>query len=245
MRDAFDYTPELFAYYGGYPGAADMIKDEKRWRDYINNSLIETTVSRDVLQMATINKPKLLRNLFQLGGQYSSQVLSFTKIMGQLQDAGNTVTLSHYLELLGSAGLLVGLEKYSTNQLKVRSSSPKFQVYNNALLTAQSQMTYKDFQTEPKVRGRVVESAIGTHLLAAATDNYKVQYWKDSNYEVDYIITNGKKTIAIEVKTLSLTKHSGMERFDKLHKPDKKLLINDGGISWQEFLEIDPNLLFQ
>lgn len=245
MRDAFDLTAEQFAYYGGYPASVDLMKNEKRWKDYINSSLIETTVSKDILQMQLIYKPKLLRNLFQLGGQYSSQILSYNKILGQLQDAGNTTTLSNYLDLLSGAGLLTGLEKYSTNQLKVRSSSPKFQVYNNALLTAQSSMTFKEFQTNPKIRGRIVESSIGAHLLASSTDNYKVQYWNESNYEVDFVLTNGKKTIAIEVKTISITKHSGMEKFVKLYKPDKMILINENGMSWEEFLTINPNLLFE
>lgn len=245
MRDAFDFTPDQYAYFGGYPGAADMIKNEKRWRDYINNSLIETTVSKDILQMELIYKPKLLRNLFQLGSQYSSQILSFNKILGQLQDAGNTTTLSHYLNLLSGAGLLTGLEKYSTNQLKVRSSSPKFQVYNNALLTAQSPMSWKEFTVNPKLRGRVIESAVGTHLLAHSTDNYKLQYWNESNAEVDFVITNGKKVVAIEVKSYSTSKHSGMEKFMKLYDVDKSILINDSGMSWQEFLIIDPNLMLK
>jgi len=245
MRDAFDFSPEQYAYFGGYPGAADMIKNEKRWRDYINNSLIETTVSKDILQMELIYKPKLLRNLFQLGGQYSSQILSYNKILGQLQDAGNTTTLSNYLSLLNGAGLLTGLEKYSTNQLKVRSSSPKFQVYNNALLTAQSPMTWKEFTINPKLRGRIIESAVGTHLLAGSTDNYKLQYWNESNAEVDFILTNGKKVVAIEVKSYSVGTHSGMEKFMSKFKVDKSLLVNDNGMSWQEFLKIDPNLLLK
>lgn len=245
MREAFDYSPEQYAYFGGYPGAADMIKNEKRWRDYINNSLIETTVSKDILQMELIYKPKLLRNLFQLGGQYSSQILSFNKILGQLQDAGNTTTLSHYLNLLSGAGLLTGLEKYSTNQLKVRSSSPKLQVFNNALLTAQSPMTWKEFTINPKLRGRVIESAVGTHLLASSTDSYKLQFWNESNAEVDFVLTNGKKVVAVEVKSYSVSTHSGMEKFMSKFEVDKSILINDNGMSWQEFLTIDPNLLLR
>lgn len=245
MRDAFDFSPEQYAYFGGYPGAADMIKNEKRWRDYINNSLIETTVSKDILQMELIYKPKLLRNLFQLGGQYSSQILSFNKILGQLQDAGNTTTLSHYLNLLSGAGLLTGLEKYSTNQLKVRSSSPKFQVYNNALLTAQSPMTWEEFNINPKLRGRVIESAVGAHLLAYSTDNYKLQYWNESNAEVDFVLTNGKKVVALEVKSYSTNRQSGMQKFVNQYKVDKSILINDSGMSWKEILTIDPNLMLK
>ena len=243
MRDAFDFTAEQYAYFGGYPGAAELIGNEKRWRDYIVNSLIETTVNKDVLQLSNIYKPKLLKNLFFLGCQYSSQILSFNKILGQLQDAGNTTTLSNYLELLGSAELLTGLEKYSTNQLKSRASSPKFQVFNNALLTAQSAITFEDFKTNPKLRGRIVESAIGAHLLSDKT--YKLQYWNESNNEVDFIYNDKNNVVAIEVKSYSLGKHSGLEKFKSKHSINKALLIGSDGISWEKFLEIEPKLIFE
>lgn len=243
MRDAFDFTAEQYAYFGGYPGAAELIGNEKRWRDYIVNSLIETTVNKDVLQLSNIYKPKLLKNLFYLGCQYSSQILSYNKILGQLQDAGNTTTLSNYLELLGSAELLTGLEKYSTNQLKSRASSPKFQVYNNALLTAQSAITFEDFKTNPKLRGRIVESAIGAHLLSDKT--YKLQYWNESNNEVDFIYNDKNNVVAIEVKSYSLGKHSGLEKFKSKHSINKALLIGSDGISWEKFLEIEPKLIFE
>lgn len=243
MRDAFDFTAEQYAYFGGYPGAAELIGNEKRWRDYIVNSLIETTVNKDVLQLSNIYKPKLLKNLFYLGCQYSSQILSYNKILGQLQDAGNTTTLSNYLELLGSAELLTGLEKYSTNQLKSRASSPKFQVYNNALLTAQSAITFEDFKTNPKLRGRIVKSAIGAHLLSDKT--YKLQYWNESNNEVDFIYNDKNNVVAIEVKSYSLGKHSGLEKFKSKHSINKALLIGSDGISWEKFLEIEPKLIFE
>lgn len=243
MRDAFDFTAEQYAYFGGYPGAAELIGNEKRWRYYIVNSLIETTVNKDVLQLSNIYKPKLLKNLFYLGCQYSSQILSYNKILGQLQDAGNTTTLSNYLELLGSAELLTGLEKYSTNQLKIRASSPKFQVYNNALLTAQSAITFEDFKTNPKLRGRIVESAIGAHLLSDKT--YKLQYWNESNNEVDFIYNDKNNVVAIEVKSYSVGKHSGLEKFKSKYRINKALLIGSDGISWEKFLEIEPKLIFE
>ena len=111
MQAAFGFTLEQYLYFGGYPGAAPLIADPPRWRRYLLDSLIETTIARDVLLMTRVDKPALLRRLFELGCRYSGQVLSYTKMLGQLQDAGNTTTLAHYLELLAGAGMLTGLSK--------------------------------------------------------------------------------------------------------------------------------------
>jgi predicted AAA+ superfamily ATPase len=137
MTEAFGWNADQYAWFGGYPGSVVLIGDEHRWKDYINNSLIETSVSKDILMLTRVDKPALLKRLFELGCHYSGQILSFTKIVGQLHDAGNTTTLSHYLSLLDTAGLLAGIEKYAASIIRKRSSSPRFQVHNNALLSAQ------------------------------------------------------------------------------------------------------------
>ena len=109
MRDAFGWDVDQYVYFGGYPGAAALIEDRQRWARYIVESLIETTLSRDILLMTRVDKPALLRRLFLLGCDYSGQILSYQKMLGQLQDAGNTTTLAHYLELLAGAGMLKGV----------------------------------------------------------------------------------------------------------------------------------------
>src|SRR5262249_11814347 len=121
MHEAFGWTEKQFAWFGGYPGSAALISDEERWKNYVSNSLVETSISKDILMLTRVDKPALMKRLFELGCHYSSQILSFTKVMGQLQDAGNTTTLSHYLNLLDTAGLLGGLEKFSKDVIRKRS----------------------------------------------------------------------------------------------------------------------------
>ncbi|MCK9404480.1 MAG: AAA family ATPase [Chitinophagaceae bacterium] len=135
MQAAFGWNAEKYAWFGGYPGSATLIDDEVRWKNYIQSALIETSVSKDILMTTRIDKPALMKRLFELGCLYSGQIVSFTKILGQLQDAGNTTTLSHYLNLLDTAGLLTGIEKYAGTILRKRASSPKFQVHNTALIS--------------------------------------------------------------------------------------------------------------
>ena len=245
MEKAFGWTLEEYIYYGGYPASALLIKDEQRWKNYIKDSLIETSISKDILMLTRVDKPALLKRLFELGALYSGQILSYTKMMGQLQDAGNTTTLSHYLKLLSDAGLLGGIEKYAGNVINKRSSSPKFQVYNNALLTAMENHSFAEMIANSKDWGRLVESAIGSHLINySVSERYELYYWRDSNYEVDFVIQKNGKLIGIEVKSGRRAGNKGMTMFAKNYKPDKVLLVGTGGIGIAEFLRINPNDLF-
>lgn len=245
MQEAFGWNIQQYVYFGGYPGSASLINDEVRWKNYINDSLIETSISKDILMLTRVDKPALLKRLFELGCLYSGQILSFTKIVGQLQDAGNTTTLANYLQLLSDCGLLGGLDKYAGDIVRKRSSSPKFQVYNNALLSAQSDTTYETAITTAGLWGRLVESAVGTHLLNhSISERYKLSYWREVNNEVDFILEKGNKVIGLEVKSGMKPGNAGMQVFaDKFH-PEKVLLIGTGGIPFEEFLKINPKELF-
>jgi len=246
MESAFGFTAEEYVWFGGYPGAAGLIKDEERWKNYVSNALIETSISKDILMLTRVDKPALMKRLFELGCLYSGQILSFTKILGQLSDAGNTTTLSHYLQLLDTAGLLGGIEKFAADVIRKRSSSPKFQVHNNALVSAQRNEFFEEIRKQPAEWGRMVESSIGAHLLNSSfVEGYKVFYWRHRNDEVDFVLEKRGKTIGIEVKSTGLVSgRSGMDAFNKMYKPDKMLLVGGGGLPWQEFLKISPSSLF-
>jgi predicted AAA+ superfamily ATPase len=245
MEAAFGWSIEQYVYFGGYPGSATLIHDEERWKNYVKDSLIETSVSKDILMLTRVDKPALLKRLFELGCLYSGQILSFTKIAGQLQDAGNTTTLANYLRLLSDCGLLGGLEKYAGSVLRRRSSSPKFQVYNNALLTSQDHETYSAVTMNPKLWGRLVESSVGAHLLNySVSERYNLHYWREGNNEVDFILEKGNKLIGLEVKSGVSSDNAGMGIFNEKFHPDKMLLVGTGGIPYKEFLKVNPKELF-
>jgi predicted AAA+ superfamily ATPase len=238
MRDAFGWTVDQYVYFGGYPGSASLIGEPARWRNYIVDSLIETTLSRDIFLMTRVDKPALLRRLFQLGCAYSGQVLSYQKMLGQLQDAGNTVTLAHYLELLKGAGMVTGLSKYAHGLVRQRGSSPKLQVLNTALMSAQGGKTFETVRGEADDWGRYVESCVGAHLVnTSAGTALEVTYWRERNHEVDFVLQRGSKCVAIEVKSgRRRTSFPGMAAFAKHFSPDKKLLVGAQGIPLEEFL---------
>lgn len=241
MNQAFGWEPDTFAFFGGYPGSAELIADEIRWKRYIRDSLIETSISKDILMLTRIGKPALLKNLFELGCLFSGQILSYTKMLGQLQDAGNTTTLSHYLKLLGSAGLMTGLEKYSTSLVRVKSHSPKFQVLNNALISSQSPMTFHSVRNNPSEWGRVIESVVGAYLAnESLKGNLSLYYWRDRNDEVDFVIERNGKVIGIEVKSNVSKDKRGMTAFQKRFHPLKTICIDERKLPWYEFLCMNP-----
>ncbi|MBS0286135.1 MAG: ATP-binding protein [Proteobacteria bacterium] len=237
MKDAFGWDLNQYIYFGGYPGSADLIRDELRWQDYINQSLIETSISRDILLMTRVDKPALLRRVFELGCFYSSQILSYQKMLGQLSDAGNATTLAHYLTLLSGAGMLTGLNKFSGKIVLQKASSPKFQVYNTALMSAQKQKSYQIALEDQPYWGRLVESAVGAFLINESLKyKFEVFYWRERNKEVDFILQKGDKIIAIEVKSgLNNKATSGSLDFQKKYHPNKMLLIGKGGIALEDF----------
>jgi hypothetical protein len=238
MRAAFDFSLEQFLFYGGYPGAAPLTTDHDRWTRYIRDALIETTLARDVLLLTRVDKPALLRRLFELGCRYSGQVLSYTKMLGQLQEAGNTTTLAHYLDLLTAAGMLTGTPKYAGQTSRSRASSPKFQVLNTGLMTAQSSLILNDARANREFWGRLVESAVGAHLTNAAAGGLcEVFYWRERNREVDFVVKTGRGLTAIEVKSGRASDSlPGMTAFREAFKPKRTLLVGGDGISIEEFL---------
>ena len=238
MRTAFGWSLEQFLFYGAYPGAAPLAREPARWSRYIRDSLIETTIARDVLLLSRVDKPALLRRLFELGCAYSGQILSYSKMLGQLHDAGNTTTLAHYLDLLAVAGMLRGLQKYAGAAVRRRSSSPKFQVFNTALMTAGSGLTLAQARADREFWGRVVESAVGAHLVnSAAGGSCEVYYWRDRHREVDFVVRAGRSVTAIEVKSgRTIRTPTGMAAFSDAFRPNRSLLIGGDGIAVEEFL---------
>ena len=238
MRAAFGWDLDRYIYHGGYPGAAALVSDHERWVNYILDSLVETTISRDVLLLSRVDKPALLRQLFRLGCDYSGQILSYQKMLGELQDAGNTVTLAHYLELLASAGLITGLQKFAGARIRQRGSSPKLLVRNTALMSAFLGLSQPDARGTPEIWGRLVESAVGAHLCNSATSAAtEVFYWRDRGKEVDYVIRSGRSVVALEVKSgAQRATPSGLAEFAKAFHPDRTLLVGTDGIPLANFL---------
>jgi uncharacterized protein len=242
MSSAFGWDVDTYILFGGYPGAASLINDPQRWRGYVADSLVEPSISRDILQMERIDKPALLRQLFQLGCAYSGQIVSFVKLVGQLQDAGNTTTLAHYLTLTADAGLLKGLSAYSGSMVRTRASSPKLLALDTGLVTAHSGTDPATIRRAPEAWGRLIESVVGAHLVKSCDGaGAEIYYWRNHGFEVDFILSTPAGIAAIEVKSGRRRESlPGIGRFLTYWPDAKPFLVGDGGMPVKEFLTIDP-----
>lgn len=245
MRECFGLSPDQYLFYGGYPGASSLIGDEDRFRQYIQSAIIEATINKDILMDAPIGKPALLRQAFELGAAYSGELLSLNKMLGSLQDAGNTSTLAGYVNLLGESGLLCGIQKFSIDPARRKASIPKLQVFNNALKMVYSPLTFGQAILDRKSWGRIFESGIGACLVSQAfIHRFEVFYWRERSDEVDFILRKNGSVVAIEVKSNAGKRTEGLDKFRQLFHPAASFIVGDGGIRVSEFLEMDITKLF-
>ena len=240
MLECFGFSLDQYLFYGGYPGAASLIDDDDRFSQYIQSAIIEATINKDILMDTPISKPALLRQTFELGAAYSGELLSLNKMLGSLQDAGNTVTLAGYINLLDESGLLCGLQKFSIDMARRRASIPKLQVYNNALKMVYSPFTFEQAILDRKSWGRIFESGIGAYLVSQAfVHRFEIFYWRERDDEVDFILRKKGSIVAIEVKSNAEKRTEGLDKFRQLFKPQAAFIVGDSGISVEDFLSMD------
>ena len=244
-NEAFGFSLDDFLIYGGYPGAAPLKNNYKRWKNYITQSIIEPCITNDVLALEPVRNPALLRRLFYLGASYSGQEISYRKLLGQLNDKGNTATIAHYLELLGAAGLLCGVQKYNSKIIRSRASSPRMMVYNTALMSAVSSINSQQLSNNPDIRGHLVESAVGAYLLnRAKEEGFEVYWWRDGDKEVDFVLSTPTALTAIEVKSGRVKNTKGMTNFLVNNPHAKSLIVGSPELSISDFLLGKVELFF-
>ena len=245
MKECFGFNVDQYLFYGGYPGAATLINDNDRFELYIQSAIIDATINKDILMDTPISKPALLKQTFELGAAYSGNLLSLNKMLGSLQDAGNTSTLAGYINLLNESGLLCGLHKYSVDMSRRKASIPKFQAYNNALKMVYCPLTFEQALLDRKAWGHILESGIGAYLVSQAfIHRIEVFYWRERNDEVDFILQKKGSIVAIEVKSNAEKRTDGLDKFRQMFNPKSSFIVGDGGIRVEDFLSLDINKLF-
>jgi uncharacterized protein len=237
MNEAFNMSLDQYIHFGGYPGSAPLVADEERWRDYVRNAIVEPSIEKDVLAMSRVDKPALLRQLFELGCNYSGQILSLDKVSGLL-GKGHTLTLADNLTRLSQAGLLSGLHKYAGQVVRQRSSPPKFQVHDNALMTAMSSYGFEDARSDRSHWGRQVESIVGAHLINTSDADTKLFCWRERSTEVDFVIEHRGRLAVVEVKSAArAATHPGLQEFCRRHPNAKPVLVGSDALPLGEFLQ--------
>ena len=238
MAEAFGFDLPRYLFFGGYPGVVEFAAEgrEDDWRETVLEGCVRRTVDRDILGLTRVDKPALMRQLFEMSAFYSGQIVSFTKLLGRLRDAGNTTTLARYLDLLEEVGLVAGLSGYAPTPVG-RRSTPKLIVLNPALMTAPSGYDFREALADRSFRGRVVESAVGAHLYHTKRISAGLSYWRRGNDEVDFVLERGSHLLAIEVKSGPFRgAHSGLDAFRERYPRARTLLVGEGGVPIVEFL---------
>lgn len=242
MADAFGFSLDEYLFFGGYPGAADYRTSLDEWRNYVQNTIVTPAIGRDIIALTRVDKPALMRRLMELVPHYTGQILSYNKMVGQIQEAGNTTTLARYLDLLSDAGLVTGLGNYSAKPYLEKASSPKLNVLNTAVMTTQIGYTLDEARADRSLWGRIVESAIGAHLHNTMLTATKLHYWRHRNHEVDFVLSRGPNVLGIEVKSgQRRTRPAGLDEFQKRFPKARTLLVGAGGVSLSEFLTSPAN----
>lgn len=237
---AFGLTIEEFIFFGGYPSPFNDQSEHinlPAWREYISNSVITPIIDRDIVGLTRIRKPALMRQLIDLVPSYSGQLVSYNKLLGQLQDAGNATTLANYLDLLSDAGLVVALTPYTPSPHLGRTRSPKLNVLNTALMTANSSYSFQEARADRRFWGRIVESAVGAHLYNTRNTGTRIHFWrhKSGEHEVDFVISRGPHLVGIEVKSGTVRSPRGLDGFRDRFPDAKTMVVGLGGVPFSEF----------
>jgi predicted AAA+ superfamily ATPase len=198
---------ERYLAFGGYPGAVALEHDPDRWYAYMKDAIVEAVIGKDILQTRKVANPALFRQAFQILCAYPAQEISYTKLLGQLQDKGNTDLVKYYIELYGGAFLLHALQKFSSKTWLARSSSPKMLPACPALYSMAAGV---DVVQSAEQRGRAFELAVGVELVQQPG---QVFYWRERNDEVDFVYQYRDRLYAIEVKSGRKKSAKGLDAF--------------------------------
>lgn len=242
---------ELLVKTGSYPGAFALRGDLARWSAYVRDAILEPAIGRDILALAAVRKPALLRQVFGVCASSPAQIVSLQKIQGQLQDAGALETIAHYLALLEDAFLVAALGKYSARPVRHRAAPPKLITLNNALVAVVDPRGIPGRSTDPARYGAWVENAC---LAYAWNAGQRVSYWREEPLDVDGVLEGSWGSWVIEVKTGSITSadFTGIGEFSRRNPSFRPLVLCDEvarstvervglpAMAWREFLLSGP-----
>lgn len=248
MHEAFGFSMDEYVYFGGFPGLAPDIQDEDRWRNLMEDSIISPILTRDILEIEEIRNPALLRQVFELACIESAKELSLTKMQGTM-NSGTVPTIKNYLDILNKSMIVQPLQNYSPSRVKEKQSVPKMQVFNNAFRNRFGTFSFDEARVDPTEWGRLVESAVGAHLAnRAMTDDYELFYWRNERrQECDYVLRKGQALVAIEVKSGSVDKTVGFEKFKEqfADKVTAAFIVGPHALPLDDFFIMDLKSLFK
>ena len=192
---------------GGFPEA--IARDSERRRQDWARSYLTSVLTRDLRDIAEIEKLTELPKFVRLLAEHSSQLVNYSQF-------GASINVSHktgqrYVGLLEQVFLIATLQPWFTNVLKRIVKTPKLHFLDPGLLASARGLTFDRVKTDRGAFGALLESFVFSEVLKlmTASDLRLAPYhFRDRDMrEVDIVLERDDGMIAgIEVKASATVK---------------------------------------
>jgi predicted AAA+ superfamily ATPase len=194
---------------GGYPEA--MSRDTERRRQDWERSYLTSVLTRDLRDIADIEKLTELPKFVRLLAEHSGQLVNYSQF-------GASINVSHktgqrYVALLEHVFLVSTLQPWYTNALKRIAKTPKLHFLDSGLLAATRGLTTDRVKANRGAFGALLESFVFSEVLKLMTESdlrLTPYHFRDQQmHEVDIVLERDDgKIVGIEVKATATVKSS-------------------------------------
>ena len=192
---------------GGFPEA--IARDSERRRQNWARSYLTSVLTRDLRDIAEVEKLTELPKFVRLLAEHSSQLVNYSQF-------GAGINVSHktgqrYVGLLEQVFLIATLQPWFTNALKRIVKTPKLHFLDSGLLASARGLTFDRIKADRGMFGALLESFVFSEVLKlmTASDLRLTPYhFRDRDMrEVDIVLERDDGMIAgIEVKASATVK---------------------------------------
>lgn len=179
---------------GGMP---PVVLGEASGRPYWFKGFEQTYLERDIRELSQLGNIMSFRNLLRLAALRTGQLLSMSQLG---RDAKlNNATTSRYMSLLEASFVLYRLYPYLNNRASRLIKSPKLYLSDSGLA---SYLTGGESLRDALFETYVAQNLAG--IIDSEMADGKLYFWNvQGRHEVDFIVEQGNRCIAIEVKNIS------------------------------------------
>lgn len=202
---------------GGYPEVLTR-PSEKRRHDWCR-AYIAAIMTKDIKEIARIDKVAFIPKLLEILAQYSSQLTNLTEIGSQI--GLDRKTVDRYVGVLKQLFLVDELRPWFGNDLKRIIKTPKYHFLDTGLLAAESGLSLLGLKSDRTPVGPLFETFVYSELLKQSTwseQSVNFFHYRDRNQsEIDFIVENKRQEIiGIEVKATATVRNSDFDGLRKL-----------------------------
>lgn len=192
---------------GGYPEAIKR-ESERRRQDW-TRSYLASILTRDLRDIANIEKLTELPKFVRVLAEYSGQLVNYSEF-------GSSIHVSHktgqrYLALLEQVFLVATLQPWYTNALKRIVKTPKMHFLDSGVLATTRGLSFERVNADRSVFGALLESFVFAEILKLMTASdlrlTPYHFREQQMHEVDIVLERDDGMIVgVEVKASATAK---------------------------------------